>query len=132
MSSVFATQSPVDSSELALVSPTPLDDLAGLVERAREAQRAWSLRSVHERIDVVKNVRDRILDRAASIAGTVHKEVGKPEVEVLLGEVLASAYVVAYWISVIEELLDPTLVELDKLSFPRKSGVIHKDARGVI
>ncbi|MEO6417949.1 MAG: aldehyde dehydrogenase family protein [Polyangiaceae bacterium] len=132
MPSAFATQSPVDASELAVVSPTPLDDLAGIVERAREAQRAWALRSVHERIGVVKNVRDRILDRAASIADTVHKEVGKPEVEVLLGEVLSSADVVTYWTSVIEELLDPSLVELDMLSFPRKSGVIHKDPRGVI
>ena len=132
MSSAFATQSPIDASELAVVSATPLDDLTVIVERAREAQRAWALRSVFERIGVVKNLRDRILDRAASIASTVHKEVGKPEVEVLLGEVLSSADVVTYWCDAVEELLDSTLVELDRLSFPRKSGVIHKDPRGVV
>ena len=62
----------------------------------------------------------------------MHGEVGKPAVEVLLGEVLPSADVVAYWTGAIEELLDPQEIEIDAIAYPGKDGTIEREARGVV
>ena len=44
---------------------------------------------------------------AEATATTIHEETGKPDVEALLGEVLASADVVAYWAEIIADELEP-------------------------
>src|SRR5262249_13083512 len=46
--------------------------------------------------------------------------------------VLPNADLIDYWTSSIEELLDPTTLELDALSYPGKLGRIQKDPRGVV
>ena len=131
-SPVFASVSPLDGSELPAVAPTPVDTLPDLVKQAREAQRAWAAKTPYERITIVRNVKDRVLDRAERIADTLRRELGKPEVEALLSEVIPSGDVVTYWCEAIEELLDPVDVPLDRLSYPGKRGAIHRDARGVV
>ena len=130
--SVFATTSPLDGAPLSDVTATELAAIADIVAKAREAQRAWADRTVDERVQVILSVKDRVLDRAEAITKELHLEIGKPEAEILLGEVLSSADVVQFWCDAVEELLEPVEVELDKLSFPGKSGMIHKEARGVI
>src|SRR5208283_5451811 len=50
----------------------------------------------------------------------------------LLGEVIPTADVVAYWSRVVGDLLEPTEIEIDPLAYPGKSGAIHREARGVV
>jgi acyl-CoA reductase-like NAD-dependent aldehyde dehydrogenase len=127
-----STVSPVDGGPLDSVLLNRPDELEAIVSRARKAQQAWVDRSLEARIRALMPVRDRILDRAEAIARAVHREVGKPEVEVLLGEVLPSADVAEYWTRNIEELLEPLEIELDRMTYPGKGGVIERTARGVI
>jgi len=129
---VFAMTSPLDGAALADVTATETSAITEIVAKAREAQRGWAERSVEERVKAIHAVKDRVLDRAEAITKEVHLEIGKPEVEILLGEVLSSGDVVQYWCDGIEELLDAVEVELDRLSFPGKSGMIYKEARGVV
>jgi acyl-CoA reductase-like NAD-dependent aldehyde dehydrogenase len=124
---------------LADPAPTPTPppvtapaDVAGMVARAREAQVAWAARSIEERIHVLRPVKDRVLDRAEAIGREVHRETGKPEVEAILSEVLPSADVVHYWSMSIEELLSPTEIELDRMSYPGKSGWTYREPRGTV
>lgn len=112
--------------------PTTVADVSLTVSRARAAQRAWAETSVEERARRIAQVKDRILERAEAIAQRVHDEVGKPDVEALLGEVLPSADVVTYWTRAVVEMLDPIEVDIDPLAYPGKSGVIHREARGVV
>lgn len=130
--SVFADKSPVDGSPLPPIEATSIDDVHAATRRAREAQVAWGQRSPAERAKMIARVKRRALSRAEEIARLVHEEVGKPEVEVLLGEVLPTADVVDYWSANIEELLDRDEVELDPLTFPGKRGHIYREPRGVI
>ena len=132
MSSPFASTSPIDGSALSEVAATSIDEIDALVARARGAQRAWGEKSAADRVAALASAKDRILDRAESIAKQIHDEVGKPEAEALLGEVLASADVLAYWSESIEELLEAQEIELDKMTYPGKRGVIHREARGVV
>ena len=130
--SPFAMRSPIDGEALDAVEATPLSDIADIVTRARDAQAKWAALTPYERVKALLPVRNRILDRAERFANVVGREVGKPEVEVVLSEVLPSADVVDYWADKIEELLDPEDVVLDPLSYPGKRGVLYRDPRGVI
>ncbi|MBK6461880.1 MAG: aldehyde dehydrogenase family protein [Myxococcales bacterium] len=130
--SPFSSVSPVDGEPLAEVVATPLDTLEALVAKARGAQVAWADRDVDDRRKALAKLGPRVLQAADELATLVHRETGKPEVEVLLGEVLASADVVAYWCAASEELFEPEEVELDALSYPKKYGFIHRVARGVV
>jgi acyl-CoA reductase-like NAD-dependent aldehyde dehydrogenase len=130
--SCFSTKSPLDGASLGEVKATAIDEIPAIVGRAREAQRAWAERPVAERIKLLLHAKDRLLDRAQMIAERIHAEVGKPEVEALLGEVLPSADVIVYWAHAIEELTDPVEVELDALSYPKKTGMIYREPRGIV
>ena len=104
-----------------------------MVQRAREAQVAWAARSTEERIRILAPVKDRVLDRAEAIGGEVHRETGKPEVEAILSEVLASADVVDYWcLARIEEMLGATEIQVDRMAYPGKSGWTYREPRGTV
>lgn len=131
-SSIFAMTSPATGAALEKVTATSVDEIPSLVKKAREAQLAWAEMPLAKRIKAVSGIKARILAGAESIAKTVHEETGKPEVEALLGEILASADVVSYWAEIIADELEPFEAEIDQLSYPKKSGLIHRDPRGVI
>ena len=129
---VFATKSPATGEELGAVEATSLEDIGGVVRRAREAQDKWAALPIAKRVKAVSKVKKRILERAEEIAKLVHDETGKPDVEALLGEVLASADVVTYWADLVAEELEPFEAEIDALSYPKKRGWVHRDPRGTI
>lgn len=129
--SPFSTRSPLGGA-LAGIAATPLSALPGIVTRARAAQRSWSALSVEERIRKLRPLKSRILDAAERIAEVVHREVGKPFIEAVSAEVLASADVVDYWCEEIEEHLVDRVIEIDPLAYPKKHGTLSREARGVI
>ncbi len=132
MTGIFSATSPVDAQPLEDVLATPDDAFEGIVAKAREAQAAWSKLGVEARARALRPLAKRLLARAEAVANLVHREVGKPEVEALLGEVLPSADVVSYWTLNAPELLEASEVELDPVTFPGKSAWIHREARGVV
>ncbi|MBX3227183.1 MAG: aldehyde dehydrogenase family protein [Labilithrix sp.] len=129
---VFPLTSPATGKELSAVEATPADDVAEAVERARAAQAKWAAITPERRARDVAKVKKRILERAEEIGRLIHDETGKPEVEALLGEVLASADVAVYWADIAPEELEPLEAELDTLAYPKKRAWIHREARGVI
>ncbi|HEY3817596.1 MAG TPA: aldehyde dehydrogenase family protein [Polyangiaceae bacterium] len=108
------------------------DDVPEVVARARAAQPAWAALTADERARRIAPLKNRVLDRAEAIARVVREEVGKPEVEALLGEVLPSADVVQYWTSHIADLLDPEEIDIDAIAYPGKEGTLEREARGVV
>jgi acyl-CoA reductase-like NAD-dependent aldehyde dehydrogenase len=124
--------SPATGAALAAVTETPLDSISAIVAKAREAQVAWSELTIAKRVKAISGVKNRILAKAELTAKTIHEETGKPDVEALLGEVLASADVVTYWAEIIADELEPFEAEIDAMSYPKKSGLIHRDPRGTI
>lgn len=103
-----------------------------MLEKARQAQTAWAELTLEARVKAVKKVKSRVLDQAEALAALIHREVGKPEVEAILGEVLPTADVIDYWTANIEEHLEALEVEIDPIAYPGKSGVIERVPRGVI
>src|SRR5260221_8229235 len=128
----LASKSPIDGSDLDPVEATPADRVAEIVAAAKKAQPAWAATPIKKRIRTIAKIKARVLDRAEAIAKTLHTEIGKPEVEAMLAEVLPTADVVDYWCTSIEELLDSVDVELDGFPYPRKRGTIWREPRGTI
>lgn len=128
----FSTTSPLDGSELDPIEPTETSAIATIVQDARKSQPAWAATPLEERIKAIAKIKDRVLDRAELVAKTLKSELGKPEAESLLAEVLPSGDVVDFWCKSIEELLEEQEVELDALAYPGKRGAIRREARGVI
>jgi acyl-CoA reductase-like NAD-dependent aldehyde dehydrogenase len=120
------------TASVTLPEGSPTIRASQAVARARAAQLGWGELSVRTRVKRLAPLKNRVLDRAEAIAACVREEVGKPDVEVLLGEVLPSADVVAYWRRSIEDLLEPAPVDLDRLSYPDKFGTIFREPRGVV
>lgn len=129
---LFPMTSPATGEALAAIDATPLDDVADVVKRARLAQEQWAALPIAKRVRAVTGIKKRLLARAEEIAKLVHQETGKPDVEALLGEVLASADVVDYWAELVADELQPFEAEIDQLSYPKKSGWVHREARGTI
>src|SRR5690606_28971975 len=52
-------------------------DVAAAYRAAREAQRAWADRPVHERARIIGRIHDLILDRQSALADLIQTETGK-------------------------------------------------------
>lgn len=129
----LSTKSPLDGRDLdPIIEATPAERVPELVAIAKKAQGPWAKTPIKKRIRAIAQIKARVLDRAEAIAKTLHEEIGKPEVEAMLAEVLPTADVVDYWCLSIEELLDSMDVELDAFSYPRKRGTIWREPRGTI
>ena len=131
-SSTFPRTSPAGDRALADVTASTVEDVTSVVRRARTAQASWADVPVETRVKAISGLKPTILARAEEIGVAIHDETGKPEAEALLGEVLASADVVAYWANLVADELEPFEAEMDGLSYPNKSGWVHREARGVI
>jgi acyl-CoA reductase-like NAD-dependent aldehyde dehydrogenase len=107
-------------------------NIGDVIAAARTAQAAWAELSVEERVKRIAPLKDRVLARAEAVAALVREEVGKPEVEALLGEVLPTADVVQYWTQSIVEMLDPDDVDIDAIAYPGKEATIEREPRGVV
>lgn len=128
----LAPMSPATGEALPQALATPLGDIDAVVQRARAAQARWAALSVGGRGKALAQLKPRILRRAEEIAKLIREETGKPEVEALLGEVLASADVVDFWAERIAEELEPYEAEIDALSYPKKRAWVHREPRGTI
>jgi acyl-CoA reductase-like NAD-dependent aldehyde dehydrogenase len=130
--SPFSTTSPRDGSPLAAVRATSASDLPAIVASAHAAQELWAARTLDARIEALEAFKGRVLDRGAELATLIALETGKPEVEALLAEVLATGDVVDAWCKHIGAWLDDEPVALDATSYPKKEAWIARVPRGVV
>ncbi|QDV33947.1 aldehyde dehydrogenase family protein [Tautonia plasticadhaerens] len=87
---VIVSRNPATGEELARIPATPPDRVAGLVGRAREAQRAWADRLWSARRHSLGRWHAELARRAEVLADAVRAEVGKPQGEAMAAEVVPS------------------------------------------
>ena len=131
-SDVITVRSPRDGSVLAEVPKTPVSEVAALADRASEAQSAWAALPVAERVQRMRNIRNRWADRGLELAQLLMKEGGKSEAEALTSEVLPSLNLFDYWCKAAPGFLAREKVALDPLNFPKKKGFVDYEPLGVI
>lgn len=131
-SDVITVRSPRDGSLIAEVPKTPVSEVAALADRAREAQSEWAALPVAERVQRMKNIRNRWADRGLELAQLLMKEGGKSEAEALTSEVLPSLNLFDYWCKAVPGFLAREKVALDPLNFPKKRGFVDYEPLGLI
>jgi acyl-CoA reductase-like NAD-dependent aldehyde dehydrogenase len=79
---------PNTGETLATLPACSEKEIRAAVARARAAQKEWAARPLRERMRVMECVREELVDRVDEIAGLVSREMGKSEIESLIGDVL--------------------------------------------
>ncbi|HLX39714.1 MAG TPA: aldehyde dehydrogenase family protein [Ktedonobacteraceae bacterium] len=106
------------------------EDVRNAVRRARAAQPAWGILSFQQRGVYLNRFREVMLERSDAIARLISREVGKPQIEGLLNEIMASADIINYYVKRAEKMLADEPVPLHLLKH-RKS-YLHYAPLGVI
>jgi len=83
--------SPITLEEVGSVGVTSCDDIPQIINECRSAQEAWENVSIKERTELLKRLRETVIERAEEIARTVHLETGKPRADAFNTEVMSSA-----------------------------------------
>lgn len=97
---------PATGETLGAVSTATVGDVEAAIESARETQRAWADRGIDERVSVLANFHDLVLDRASALADVVQAETGKARRDAY-EEVLDVAMNARYYANRAEDLLSP-------------------------
>ena len=97
--------SPATLEPLGEIEIASADDVRRAVARAREAQPGWAARSFEERGRFHLRARDLLIDRADEIAETICRDTGKPRMEAVATEVLASCDALTYYAKRAKRLL---------------------------
>lgn len=125
-------QRPADGEPLDPVPCTPASEIAGIVASVRKAAAVHAARDVETRASMLRRFKDEVLARADAIVRTLAAEVGKPEVESYLHEVIPTADLAHFWSTEGPQFLAAHEPALDAVSYPGKRGVIERVPRGVI
>jgi len=109
---------------------SPLD-VAGLVAKARVAQREWAQVPVARRCALVGELQARLLAARDALADCVVRESGKPRVEALFADVFVSLDTAAYFAKHGAGLLKPEKVPHHNTAAKAKTGWVHFEPLGV-
>jgi acyl-CoA reductase-like NAD-dependent aldehyde dehydrogenase len=113
---------------------TPALDVPALVRRARDAQRAWTERPVHQRLAPVRAFRHLLVAEADGQVKVQQRELGKHPAEVLGGDVLPTADACRFLERQAASLLAPRRVPGRQRPWwlMGTSDVVHRVPRGVV
>jgi len=128
----FSQSNPADGSPLSEVEATPLEDIAKIVERSRNAQPAWAARSLDERAEGVIAVARALLEQRAEGLKIISAEMGRSETESLMDEMASLVEFAKAAVRAARTGLAPERIKLSALDYPGKKVVVEMVPRGVI
>ncbi|MFB6189645.1 MAG: succinic semialdehyde dehydrogenase [Halapricum sp.] len=98
---------PATGEPLGSVPECRPEDVDGAVERARTAQQEWANRPLDERVTVLREVADAVLDRQSWLTDVLQAETGKSRVDAV-EEIYDIVINARYYASEADSLLEPT------------------------
>jgi acyl-CoA reductase-like NAD-dependent aldehyde dehydrogenase len=128
----FSTTNPADDSPLTPVKATPIDAVAGIVAKARDAQPEWGAMSVDARAERLIAAARHVLENRAEGLKTISAEMGRSETESLMDEMASIVEFARAAIRAGKKALAPERIKLSALDYPGKKAVIEMVPRGVI
>ena len=96
-SATFETHDPRTGALLAVVPDQGPDEVRAAVARARSVASQWAALTFDERRRHLLSVRDRLLDRAEELVGTICAETGKQPAEAVTTELMAACETIDYY-----------------------------------
>src|SRR5256714_2807785 len=93
----FAVESPATGDTIAHRPDMDAEAVRELVDRAREAQKAWGAKSFDDRAAVMYRMRKWMIDNRDRVAQTVMEENGKTREDALLADVFITSDALGFW-----------------------------------
>lgn len=110
----------------------PVAEIPAAVARCRVAQQAWARQPLAARMAAIERLGGRLSARAEELAAVLGAEIGKPAGEAWTSEIVTAQELIAGWLGVIEDELEPIPVELNPVNYPFKEVQLQLDPLGVI
>src|SRR5208282_5219800 len=123
---------PATGDVTSRVEATPISALPDIFERARAAQPAWADRSLRERGQMLRKLRDVIFETREEIIEVVTRESGKPRVEAIFAELLLALDTADFLARRAPSWLRPERVPHHNLALKAKSGWLEFEPHGVV
>ena len=128
----IASVNPATGEVLGELDSSGPTEVRAAVARARAAQLEWSGWGIRNRVRVLRRFQSILLARKADIARRITQEVGKPQVEALLTEVLVVLDASRFLIENAFAILREEKLAHGNLAMKSKSGRILHEPYGVI
>jgi len=123
----FLLKSPVDLSSAGSFICATKDEILLAVEKARLAQKKWSLLSYEERASHMYSMIDVVIKNQDEIMKVVMKETGKPKAEALSMEIYAAVDSLSFYAKRVKKLLKPKKIKLHGImNLLKKAMIVHK------
>src|SRR5262245_20785844 len=132
MAVAFSTTNPADGSALPAVEPTPVDEIARIVERARKAQRDWAARTLDDRAERLSEFARHILEARADGMPNLASETGRSETECLMSELVSAVEYAKQANRVARKALALERIKLSMLDYLGKKAVVELVLPGVV
>ena len=123
-------RSPATGEPIGSVPVSTPADVARAAAKARAAQIEWSQRTLEERCNVLKQVKNTIIDRTDDLCDLLSKEQGKPKIEAMVHEVVNLVDLIHYYTNEAHRILAPEPIPLHLLK--HRASYLHWAPRGVI
>ncbi|WP_063056664.1 aldehyde dehydrogenase family protein [Nocardia salmonicida] len=124
--------SPVHGGAVGDIVVSTAEEVGQAVARARVAQVAWAARPVRERAAIIRAAVEVLIARQDEVVDTLRAESGKPRVEALAIEILASCDFLNYWSRRAKRDLADHRERLHGYIRPFKKLTVHYRPLGVI
>ncbi len=122
-----STQEPIDH-----VDVTTKEELLGIVQKARNAQRTWEAMGFDGRKPFFDRLSSYLLEHYEEVARFISRENGKPYLEAILAEVYPSIDVVNYYSKRAKKLLADKKIPIRVFKFMGKKSYITFKPVGVL
>ena len=123
---------PATGDVIARFDATPPGEMPEIFARARRAQAEWAAQPLGARCALLRRLREALFARHQEVAGVITREVGKPRVEALFGDVLVALDSTTYYADHAAEMLRAERVPHHNLAVKAKSGWLRYEPYGVI
>jgi acyl-CoA reductase-like NAD-dependent aldehyde dehydrogenase len=117
---------------VAQIPATSPEAVPQLMAQAREAQKSWAAKSVRERCNYLRKIRDAIYDRREEVTNAISLETGKPHVEAVFAELMLALDSADFLARQAPEWLRPEPVPHHNIGVKAKSGSLHFQPFGVL
>lgn len=127
-SKTLECHNPATGEEIATFETATNEEIESAVERARRAQARWKERPLEERIEVVSDAKDKLIDRRREVADLVLEDCGKTRTDAVM-PLVATIDAIDYYLKIAPEVLGTE--EVDPHLLKQKGLYVRREPYGV-
>jgi acyl-CoA reductase-like NAD-dependent aldehyde dehydrogenase len=124
--------SPATLKVIGTYENTPAEEVRGVVERARAAQRVWAATDHPTRAQHLLDARRYLIEHSEEVARVISTDNGKPHIEALLTEVFPIVDLIGYFAKEAGRFLTDKPLSLHNPLLLNKRSLVRRDPLGVI